>query len=141
MLKKVLVIHGPNLDKLGSREPNIYGSETLNEINQRLKEEGDKVKLELEFFQSNHEGELIDKIGSTDADSIIINPAGLTHTSVALSDSLSAFRGRVIEVHLSNIFAREEFRHRTITTASAEGMICGFGSRSYMLALKALIND
>ncbi len=139
MAGKVLVIHGPNLDKLGSREPDIYGGETLNEINKKLKEEGDKCQLELEFFQSNHEGKLIDKIGSTDATSIIINPAGFTHTSVALMDALGAFNGKVIEVHLSNIFAREQFRRQSVTAVEADGLICGFGSQSYILALKSLL--
>ena len=136
-MRKVLVIHGPNLNLLGKREPEVYGNATLDDINSSLSERADEIGVKLECFQSNHEGEIIDKIGSADSDVLIINPAGLTHTSVALSDSLSAFSGRVIEVHLSNIFAREEFRQRTITTASVEGMICGFGVKSYLLALDA----
>jgi len=138
--KKILVINGPNLDKLGVREPEIYGKETLEDINSKVIAKGKEYGVEIECFQSNHEGEIIDKIGGTDAGSIIINPAGFTHTSVAIRDSLQAFEGKVVEVHLSNIFSREEFRRVSITASAATGLIGGFGSNSYILAIEALIS-
>ena len=136
-LKKILVIHGPNLDILGRREPEIYGDDTLEEINSMIRKRAAELSLEVEFFQSNHEGEIIDRIASSDAYSIIINPAGLTHTSVSLLDALRAFGGSVIEVHLSNILGREDFRQRSVTAAAARGLISGFGAKSYLLALDA----
>jgi 3-dehydroquinate dehydratase-2 len=136
--KKVLVIHGPNLNLLGEREPDVYGSQTLEDINKRIKAGASELGMEAEIFQSNHEGEIIDKIGNADAGALIINPAGLTHTSVALRDALSAFSGPVVEVHLSNIFAREEFRRQSVTAGASTGLICGFGGNSYILALRAV---
>ncbi|MBN2407813.1 MAG: type II 3-dehydroquinate dehydratase [Elusimicrobia bacterium] len=137
-IKKILVINGPNMNLLGSREPGIYGSDTLESINVKMKKKAGETGLDIEFFQSNHEGDIVDRIGQTDAGGIIINPAAFTHTSIAIRDSLSAFKGRIVEVHLSNIFAREEFRHRSLTAAAAEGVVCGFGAASYMLAMDVL---
>ena len=137
-IKTVLVINGPNLNLLGTREPDIYGSQTLDQINERIMEQSDRLDLETECFQSNHEGDIVDKIGDTKADAIVINPAAFTHTSVALRDALSAFSGVVVEVHLSNILAREDFRHKSLTAGAALGLISGFGSNSYLLALEAL---
>ncbi len=139
-IKNALVIHGPNLNLLGKREPDIYGKESLEDINEKIKTRAQELGMAVEFFQSNHEGDIVDKIGITSTDAIIINPAGYTHTSVALRDALSAFAGQIIEVHLSNIFKREEFRHVSITAPAAHGVICGFRGDSYIIALEALKN-
>ncbi|MBI3315413.1 MAG: 3-dehydroquinate dehydratase, partial [Candidatus Omnitrophica bacterium] len=112
-MKKIWVIHGPNLDLLGTREPEIYGSVTIKTINAGLKKLAQKHKVSLEVFQSNHEGEIVSKIGAAkrSADALIINPAAYTHTSVAIRDAIAAVKVPTVEVHLSNIYAREEFRH------------------------------
>ncbi len=141
MSAKILVIHGPNMDTLGTREPEIYGTETLDDINSRIREKAGELNVAAEFFQSNHEGAIIDRISSSDAGTIIINPAGLTHTSISLLDALKAFRGRVIEVHMSNILGRDEARRRSVTAPAAEGVICGFGSKSYIMALEAAAGE
>ncbi len=138
---RFLFINGPNLDILGRREPEIYGSESLEEINSGIRETAGELGVEAEFFQSNHEGAIIDRINTAQEDGIIINPAGLTHTSVALKDSLEAFNGYVCEVHLSNIFAREEFRKSSVTASAADGVISGFGSRGYVMALEAAVSE
>ncbi|MGB2601249.1 MAG: type II 3-dehydroquinate dehydratase [Candidatus Omnitrophota bacterium] len=138
-MKKILVIHGPNLDLLGKRETNIYGDETLEKINIEIKGLAEENGFEIEFYQSNHEGDLVDKIGATDAVGIMINPAAYTHTSVALCDALSAKEIPSVEVHLSNIYAREEFRHKSLIAPVVSGQISGFGKDSYLLGLKALI--
>ena len=137
-IKNILVINGPNLNLLGKREPEIYGEVTLDDLNEMVRKKAEEEGFEIEFFQSNHEGDIVDKIGLTQADAIIINPAAYTHTSVALLDSLRVFAGPIIEVHLSNIFGREEFRHNSVTAPAAKGVICGFGVNSYLLALEAL---
>ena len=137
MRRKILVIHGPNLDILGKREPEIYGTTTLEEVNLMMKKRADELKIETVFFQSNHEGDIIDRIAGADEDMIIINPAGLTHTSVCLLDALSAYKGTVVEVHMTNILAREDFRRDSLTSRAAFGVICGFGTSSYLLALEA----
>lgn len=140
MLKTILVLHGPNLNLLGIREPGIYGSQTLDDINLELKELGSDLGFFLEFFQSNHEGMLIDRIHQAHRDGvngIIINPGGLTHTSVSLRDALSSVAIPVIEVHLSNIHAREAFRQHSFVAPIAIGQICGLGAVGYSLALKA----
>jgi 3-dehydroquinate dehydratase-2 len=139
---KILVVHGPNLNLLGSREPETYGRETLEEINARLQALAAAEGVALEAFQSNHEGELIDRIHAArgEADFIVINPGGYTHVSVALRDALSAVAIPVIEVHLSNIHAREEFRSTSLVAPVAVGQIVGFGPLSYELAVRAALS-
>jgi len=137
-MKKILVLHGPNLNLLGTREPTVYGTLTLAEINARLQKLAGESRVKLEAFQSNAEGELIDKIHETAKDKtgfIIINPGGLTHTSVALRDALVGVAVPFIEVHLSNIYARESFRHHSYISGVAVGVISGLGARSYEYAL------
>lgn len=137
----ILVLHGPNLNLLGKREPTIYGTTTLDQINAELARKAMSFGLEIECFQSNHEGALIDEIhkrmGWTKG--IIINPGGLTHTSVALRDAIAASGVPAIEAHLSNIYAREEFREKSITAGVCVGQIAGFGASSYYLALDGMI--
>ena len=152
----LLVLHGPNLNLLGSREPEIYGALTLAEINERLKiaasalspltpspspKNGRGESVELYFIQSNHEGALIDALqeAAIKADGVIFNPAAYTHTSVALRDTVAAIGIPVVEVHLSNVYAREEFRHKSLLSAVCAGKISGFGWMSYKLALEALV--
>ncbi len=139
---RVLVIHGPNLQLLGRREAQIYGNATLEEINRRLEEEAARRGVELEVVQSNHEGELVDLIGAAEGrvDAIVINPAAYTHTSVAIRDALAAVPVPAIEVHISNIYRREEFRQRSLIAPVAVGQVCGFGSESYLLGLAAAIS-
>jgi len=138
---RFLVLHGPNLNLLGTREPGHYGHVTLADINQSLIELGDSLGIEISTFQSNHEGELVDRIhqaASDTIDGIIINPAAYTHTSIALRDALLAISIPFIEVHLSNIHRREEFRHRSMLADAATGIVAGFGATSYQLALRGL---
>jgi len=137
--RRVAVAHGPNLNLLGTREPDIYGSETLERIDERLKELGRELGLEVTTFQSNHEGELIDFLhGIRESHSaVIINPGGLTHTSVALRDALAGIDLPVYEVHLSNVHARESFRHHSYISPIASGVLCGLGSFGYECALHA----
>jgi len=139
---KVLVIHGPNLDLLGKREPEIYGRLTLAEINEKIVELAKELHCEVDFFQSNHEGEIVETIGKAKGkfDFLIINPAAYTHTSVAVGDAIVATGIPTIEVHLSNIYAREEFRRKSLIAPVAVGQICGFGPDSYLLALRAAVN-
>ncbi|GHB06050.1 type II 3-dehydroquinate dehydratase [Modicisalibacter luteus] len=138
---KVLVLHGPNLNLLGERQPEIYGYETLDDINNRLYEKAAINGWDLKCLQSNHEGELIDAIHAARRDGtglIVINPAAYTHTSVAILDALNAFDGQVIEVHLSNIHKRESFRHHSYVSMRADAVIAGLGSKGYSLALDTL---
>ncbi len=140
MASKILVLHGPNLNLLGEREPGIYGKLTLEEIDQRLLQVAKDLNLEVHTQQSNHEGVLIDALQDARkwASGIIFNPGGYTHTSVALRDAISSIKVPVIEVHLSNIYAREEFRHVSLISPVCKGVITGFGWFSYILALQAL---
>lgn len=137
----ILVLHGPNLNLLGAREPDIYGKLTLAEIDQKLSEAGSTKDVEIYSIQSNSEGALVDALqeAATKADGVIFNPAGYTHTSVALRDAVAAIGIPVIEVHLSNVYAREEFRKQSLIAPVCLGKITGFGWMSYLLALEALI--
>lgn len=139
---KLYVIHGPNLNLLGRREPDIYGSVTLDEINELIRAEAEKSGCECVFFQSSCEGAVIDKIheAASEADGIIINPAALTHYSYAVRDALKASGLSAVEVHLSNIHAREEFRRNSVTAPVCTGQIAGFGAAGYLMALEYFIN-
>ncbi len=132
---KILVINGPNLNMLGRREKSIYGDMNLDSINNMLTAKADG-RCDLEFFQSNHEGDIVDMIHRTDADGIILNAGAYTHTSIAIRDSLLAASVEFVEVHLSNVYAREDFRHHSYLSDIAKGVIAGFGADSYLLALE-----
>jgi len=138
-MKRILIIHGPNLNLLGTREREIYGQETLEEVNRYIADQFDDLKIE--FFQSNSEGEIIDAIqrAEKDFDGIVINPGGLTHYSIAIRDAIAALKIPVVEVHLSNIYSREEFRHRSVIAPVCRGQISGFGKESYVLGIQALL--
>lgn len=136
-MTRVLVLQGPNLNLLGSREPEIYGRETLAELHARIEAYAATLGLEVETFQSNHEGALIDRLHERDFEIAIVNAGGLTHTSVALRDALLAVKIPFIEVHLSNVYARESFRHHSYFSDIAVGTITGFGADGYELALRA----
>ena len=139
-MTKIIIINGPNLNQLGTREPEIYGSKTLKDIEQECKTHAQTLDIEVNFFQSNDEGTIIDKIQETTKsyDGIIINAGAYTHTSVAIRDALVNFNKPVIEVHISNIYKREEFRHKSFISDIALGMICGLGTQCYTLALSAI---
>jgi 3-dehydroquinate dehydratase II len=142
-LKKILVIHGPNLNLLGQRETDIYGKLTLDEINNELKAIAQKGGVELEIIQSNHEGDIVDAIGGSGKDgfaAILINPAAYTHTSVAIRDAVAAVKVPTVEVHLSNVYKREDFRQKSLIAPVAYGQITGLGVDSYRLGLQAAIN-
>jgi len=138
---KLLVIHGPNLNLIGKREKEIYGTATLDDINNGIKEWADNNNFDVDIFQSNHEGAIIDKIHSVkgDTDYIIINPGALTHYSYAIRDAIAGIENPAIEVHLSNIYAREKFRSNSVIAPVCKGQISGFGPKSYILALESLI--
>lgn len=139
---RVLVVHGPNLDLLGRRQPHIYGELTLDEINKMLEGLAKREGIEIRCVQSNHEGEIVDLIGKShdEYNAIIINPGAYTHTSLAIRDAVTASGLPTIEVHLSNIYAREEFRHRSMIAPVCVGQISGFGPNSYILALMAVVD-
>ena len=138
---KILVLHGPNLNLFGRREPHIYGTMTLAEINQKLEALARELKVELVIFQSNHEGAIVDKLQAhmDDVQGAIINPAGLTQHGVSVHDAIKAMPFPVLEVHMSNIAAREEWRHHSIISSAAKGTVQGLGWRSYTAALRALM--
>ncbi|MBT3323418.1 MAG: type II 3-dehydroquinate dehydratase [Anaerolineae bacterium] len=138
---KILILHGPNLNLLGTREPEVYGLLTLEALNKKLIAEGQKMGIEITCQQSNHEGTLIDALHSARewAYGVVFNPAGYTHTSVALRDAVASIEIPVVEVHISNIYAREEFRHKSLVSAVCAGTISGFGWQSYLLGMRALL--
>ncbi|MCD6288464.1 MAG: type II 3-dehydroquinate dehydratase [Candidatus Hydrogenedentes bacterium] len=139
-MAQILVIHGPNLNLLGTREPEIYGSRTLEDVNELIVQEAESLGCTVRIMQSNEEGAIVDAIGEARnwADAIIINPAAFTHTSVAILDALKAVAIPTVEVHISNVHARESFRQNLVTTGGATGQICGFGAASYILAVHAV---
>lgn len=141
-MKKILVINGPNLDMLGMREPGIYGSETLETLEKKIEKKAAELKAEVSFFQSNIEGEIINCLHSAIGvyDGIIINPGAFTHYSYAIRDALAILKVPVIEVHISNIHKREEFRHSSVTAPMCMGQLCGLGVNGYLYALEELAN-
>lgn len=138
-MSRVLIVHGPNLNLLGMREPDIYGSQTLEDIDDMVRQEAEELGVELRIVQSNHEGDIVEAVQDVYewADAVIINPAGYTHTSIAIRDVIVAVRLPTIEVHLSNIWAREEWREKSVTAPACVGVIAGFQAMSYVLALRA----
>jgi 3-dehydroquinate dehydratase II len=144
-MKKVLVLNGPNLNLLGTREPAVYGAETLADVERLCKEEADKLGLEVDCRQSNHEGQLIDwiheagrEIAAGNLLGVVFNPGAFTHTSIALHDAIKGANATVIELHISNVHARETFRHRSYISPAARGIIVGFGVQGYAIAIAAL---
>ena len=139
-MKKIIIINGPNLNLLGNREQNIYGYKSLDQIKSDSLSKSSELNLECKFFQSNNEGDLINymHLAQNEFDGLIINPAAFTHTSVALLDALKALNIPKIEIHLSNIYTREEYRKKSITSEGVDGLICGFGALSYILAIEAI---
>jgi 3-dehydroquinate dehydratase-2 len=140
MKRRAYVLNGPNLNLLGTREPHIYGSTTLDQVRERCEDHGAKVGVDISFFQSNHEGVLVDLIqeARTKADAIIFNPAGYSFHSVAILDALKTFDGPIIEVHISNIHARDEHHRHSMTSTAATGVICGLGPQGYIAAIDAI---
>ena len=140
MKKKILIINGPNLNLLGQREDDIYGKDTLENIKNASETKGKSLDLTIDFFQSNNEGEIINKLHEVEEvyDGLIINPAAYTHSSIAILDSLRAINKPKIEIHLSNIYSREEYRKKSITSEGVNGLICGFGTNSYILGIEAI---
>ena len=141
-MKKIIILNGPNLNLLGERERSQYGSFTLEDIEKTCKDYAKINKIEISLFQSNIEGELIDQIqkARNNQDGLIINAGGYTHTSVAIHDALKILKIPIIELHISNIYNREDFRHKSLISKVAKGIICGFGSEGYIMALKAMKN-
>ena len=142
-MKKILIVNGPNLNLLGRREPGIYGSEGFDDYLAALRKRYEGM-VDIDYFQSNCEGELIDHLqqaGFGEADGIVLNAGAYTHTSIALGDCIRAIKTPVVEVHISNVHAREEFRHHSMLAAACKGVICGFGLDSYRLAVEAMISE
>jgi 3-dehydroquinate dehydratase-2 len=139
-MPKILILNGPNLNLLGTREPEIYGRDTLLDIERKCRLHGQDIGYEIDFRQSNSEGEIVDwiQLAQQESDGIIINPAAYTHTSVAIMDALKQFNNPIIEIHISNIFSREPFRHHSYISPVANGVICGFGANGYSIALDAI---
>ncbi len=137
-MKKILILNGPNLNMLGVREPAVYGAQTLSDVEKTLRAEFEG-KAELEFLQSNSEGAIIDAIQFSDADGIALNAGAYTHYSYAIHDAIKSIAAPVVEVHISNIYKREEFRHKSVIAAACTGSVCGFGADSYYLAITALL--
>ena len=142
MNNKIIIINGPNLNLLGEREQSQYGSTTFDELKEKCLKESNKIGIELKFAQSNIEGELVNLIQDARKkyDGMIINAAGFTHTSVAIRDALDLFKKPIIELHISNIYKREEFRHKSLISTVATGIICGFGTKGYTIALESIKN-
>ena len=140
MTDRILILNGPNLNLLGTREPETYGTTTLGDVNAACERLGAELGFEVSAFQSNHEGELVDKLQEAGRDGVgvVFNPGAYSHTSIALRDTIEGARTLVVEVHISNIHARERFRHHSHVTAVAKGMICGLGTEGYLLAIRAL---
>ena len=139
-MKKILIVNGPNLNLLGNREEGIYGNETLDDIKNKCDDKANKLNIEIEFYQSNNEGDIINKLHEVEKffDGLIINPAAYTHSSIAILDSLRAIKKPKIEIHLSNIYSREDYRKKSITSEGVDGLICGFGENSYILGIEAI---
>ena len=139
-MKNIIIINGPNLNLLGKRENDIYGKNTLDEIKNKCEDIGRKNNLQIDFFQSNNEGDIINKIQEVEKhyEGLIINPAAFTHSSIAILDSLRAINKPKIEIHLSNIYSREDYRKKSITSEGVHGLICGFGGNSYLLGIEAI---
>jgi 3-dehydroquinate dehydratase-2 len=138
---RILVMHGPNLNMLGQREATIYGKTTLSDINSAMKSLGSELGVEIETFQSNHEGDLVDKVQGAKGqfDGVVINPAAFTHTSIALRDAFLAVSIPFVEVHISNVYSREPFRHKSLLSDVAIGVVAGFGPLSYNMGLRGLL--
>ncbi len=139
-MANILILHGPNLNLLGTREPDVYGRETLADINAMLTEHAQRLQVQVRCLQSNHEGELIDAIHKAEERALLFNPGAFTHYSIALRDAVAAKGLPTVEVHLSNVHAREEFRHRSVIAPVCLGQIAGFGSYSYVVGLAALVH-
>lgn len=139
-MKKILVIYGPNLNLLGEREPGVYGSDTFETVNNEIVQKAKECNFECEVFQSNHEGEIIDKLHSArlEFDGIVLNAGAYTHYSYAIRDAIAAIKIPVVEVHMSNVHKREEFRHHSVISPVCVGVIAGFGKTSYLLGIEAL---
>ena len=139
-MSKIIILNGPNLNLLGERERDQYGNNTLNDIEKSCKIFAEKNKIKLSFFQSNIEGELVNQIQNSrnDQDGLIINAGGYTHTSVAIHDALKILKIPIIELHISNVYNREEFRHKSLISKVAKGVICGFGANGYIMSLQAM---
>ena len=141
-MKKILIINGPNLNMLGIREPGVYGTETLETLCEKIRNKAELLKVEVDFYQSNIEGEIINKIHQAfgSVDGIVINPGAFTHYSYAIRDALASVNVPAIEVHISNVHKREEFRHKSVTAPVCVGQICGLGTNGYLYALEELVN-